>query len=327
MLIRFFKSSFIVQYLALLILAVALWMPAFLRGAWTVAESNQVTPVYHFLVGLLPEFPWLPPLIGLLLLLPTALVLNNIFIYHDLVPKNSLLPAFLFVLFMSSSPDILTVYPVIIVLLPVTAFLHQAYRLYEQNENPNTALNLGILAALSSMISFPLILLVLYALLVYLIYRILNWRQCTIAIIGFILPYLYLVVYYFWTDQLEAMAAHYLAYMVNITSIGFSTDLLQISVWIVFGLLILLPAAVRTTATLGSQNINFRRKMAITVWLAVFGAATLFFQGDTAYNTLMYIPACGIVAAQFHTMKKSPWHELVLLAYLIMIGVNNYLSL
>jgi hypothetical protein len=327
MLIRFFRSSFIAQYFALLVIAVVLWVPAFLQGRWTMPESSQVMPLYHLIAGNLPDLSWLPPLLGLFIILFTAVILNNIFIFHDLIPKNSLLPAMLFIVFMSSAPATLTLYPSMLAMLPMAAFLHQVYRLYDQNDNPNTALNIGILAAISSMIYLSIALLVFYTMIVYLIYRILSWRQWSIVILGFILPYLYLLTYYFWFDRLEAISAQYLGHFEGFFRITAPYDLFQVSVWVVFGLLMLLPSTVRIISTLGGQNITHRRKMAVTVWLAIFGAVTLFMEGDIAYNTLIYIPAAGIVAAHFHMIKRSPWNELVLLAYLLMIGVHNYLNL
>lgn len=325
MLIRFFRSSFLVQYVALLILGIALWAPAFLRPEVSLPETGLVSPLFQFLAGLLPPVPWLPGLAGLILVFAIALVLNSIFIYHDMVPKNSLLPALLFTLFMSSGKDYLTLYPALLAALPMTFFLHQVYMLYDDQENLNRALTIGILGALSSLLYTPLMVMVLFVWIVFLIYRMLHWREWLIALIGFCLPYLYLVVYYFWMDKLDVFFDGYFYYLVTVVQFTGSSDLLQFSVWIVFGLLLMLPSIVRILSTLGSQNIAFRRKMSVTVWLAIFATLMIITPGNIGSNNLLYLPAAGIVAYHLGSVKKSAWNELVILAYLVMIAVNNYL--
>jgi hypothetical protein len=327
MFIRFFRSSFIFQYVALLIIAMVLWLPAFINPVPETETGSPVTPLYNYILPIISSIPWLKTTLALILLYASAIILNNIFIYHDIIPKNSLLPAFLLILFMSSSVNTLTIYPAILTLLPVVFFLHLVYQLYEQNDNPNKALGLGILAAISSMLYFPMIIFILFIWLVILLYRILNWRQWAITFLGFLLPYLYLVVYYFWTDQLSDYVWHYIDYFSRVLNISATTDIFQISIWVVFVLLMLLPAAVRIISTIGTQNITFRRKMSVTVWMAVFTILIFFFHGDIEYNTLVYIPASGIVACHFHSMKKSAWNELVVVAYFALIGVHNFLKL
>jgi hypothetical protein len=325
MLIRFFRSSFLIQYLALIIIGVTLWIPAFINPPVNETESSLVSPLYHFITGLLPDIAWLPVLIALLLVFTEAIILNIIFIYHDLVPKNSLLPALLFTLFMSSGAQFITLYPALLATFPLIFFLHQVYLLFEESENLNRTLSIGILAALSSLLYAPMLLLIFYIWIVFLIYRMLHWREWFISVIGFVLPYLYLGVYYFWLDKLQDFYDEYIDYTVNIFQFTATADIFQIAIWIIFALLLVLPSVVKVLSTMGSHNIAFRRKMSATVWMALFAAFMIITQGDIGSNNILYLPAAGIVAYHFHSVKKSAWNELVVLSYLILIGVHNYL--
>lgn len=326
MLTRFFRSSFLVQYVVLVITGVALWLPAFLGQAGAPPGNSAVSPLSDLILQHLPGLVWLPAAIALFFVLVEGFILNSIFIYHDLIPKNSLLPAFLFVLFMSSSSVALTLHPALLAMLPLTIFMHQLYLVYDEAENLNRVLGVGLLGAICSLLYAPLVLLIVYIWIVFLIYRTLQWRQWLIALLGFLLPFLYLAVYYFWMENLVDKTIEYFDYATGIFNITFELRVLQLSVWGVFILLMLFPSVFRIAVNLGSNNIAFRRKMAATIWLAVFGSFMVLIHGDFGYHVILFLPAAGIVASNFQSAKKSIWNELVLLSYLVLIAINNYLA-
>ena len=326
MFIRFFKSSYLIQYLVLVIIGVVLWIPAFLHPPQLLKVGHEVAPLFKLIEGLEPGVPWIPVLIAFLLVLAEGIIMNIIFIYHDLVPKNTLLSSFLFLLFMSSSAPNLTFYPAILSVLPLVFFLQLVFQIYDQSENLSKVLSVGLLASVCSMIYTPLILLLLFLWLVFMVYRTFNLREWIIAFMGFILPYIYLIVFYFWNDKLGNVLTNYRDYTRGIFDFTFSDDILQISIWVIFSLLMLLPSIVRVISGLSSNNIAFRRKMAVTIWLAVFGAFITLTGGNAGFNTVIYLPAAAIVAYQFQVMKKSAWNEIVLLAYIILVGIHNYMA-
>jgi hypothetical protein len=324
MLIKFFRSSFIIQYAALFFITVSLWIPAFLHPLPLPEEGSLVAPVYDLIYRIMPDIPWLPAAIALLLVFAEALILNSIFIYHDLVPKNTLLPSLIFILLMSSGNQSLTLYPVIIAILPLTFFLHTLYEIYEESHNLNKVLGVGLMAAITSMIYAPLVLLLLFTWIAFLVYRSLQWREWLVALIGFALPYVYLGTYYFWMDRLGEISSLYVKYFGDILIFKVTMDPIQMGIWGIFSLLIFLPAVFRVSATLGGFNIAFRRRMAATVWMAVFGAIMIVSPGDIFCNNLIYLPATGILAHFYSSMKRPVLHEIILLLYLAAIGFHNY---
>ena len=118
MLIRFFRSSYIIQYALLAIIAAALWAGAFIQPQNMPEGVEYVTPLYNLLADLLHEFPRIMVSLAFVLILLEAFILNSILIYHDMVPKNSLLPSFIFILLMSSAPGLLNLYPVLVIMPP-----------------------------------------------------------------------------------------------------------------------------------------------------------------------------------------------------------------
>ncbi len=327
MLIKFFRSSFLIQYFVLILIAAAIWIPGFLAHQGLPVEPGMITPFYNIVQYLLKMFDAASPAAALAIIVISAFTLNNILVYHELTPKNNLLPAFIFILLMGSDPLTLCCYPVIIALPFFMWFLHSVFRINDEPENFMEVFNASMLISVISMIYPVAIIFFLCIWLILLVYGLFNGRNLIISIIAVALPYLYLFLYFFWTDQLSAALDTYLNFFRNAFAFQMSRNIWQIVLWVIFVLFMLIPAFMRITGTLGTSSINFREKMSATSWMLAFSLPLIIFQGKVDYNTLIYIPASIMISHYYNLFKKSVMNEIVLLLFLILILVNNYLHL
>lgn len=325
MLIKFFRSSYLIQYFLFVVIMAVIWVPGFLRNQGVPVEPNLITPLYNLAHYILNMVGALSPALALAIVLLSSLTLNNILIFHELTPKNNLLPAFLFILLMGSNPDTLCTYPVILSLPLFTWFLHTIFKMNDEPENYMEVFNASILVSVISMIYPVAIVLYLFIWLVLLIYRTFNGRNLIISFIAVSLPYLYLFLYFFWTDQLEPARDAYMQYFGNILDFRMNRGLLQLAIWSLFAIFMLLPAFLRISGTLSTFGINFRRKMSATSWLMIFALPMIVFQGKVDYATLIFLPSSIMIAHYYHLFKRSFLNEIALLLLLILILINNYL--
>jgi hypothetical protein len=158
-----------------------------------------------------------------------------------------------------------------------------------------------------------------------LVYGIFNGRNLVISVLAVILPYVYLFLYYFWTDQVPAALTAYDDYFGKIFSFTMNKEAMQLVIWSIFAIFMLLPAFMRISGTLSSFNINFRKKMSTTTWMMVFSIPIIIFHGSVDYNTLIFLPAGILVAHYYQIFKKSLMNEIGLLVFLILVLINNYL--
>ena len=325
MLIKFFRSSFLIQYFALALITAAIWIPGFLSNPGLPVEPSLITPLYNIAHYVLKMLDYASPAAAVAIIFISALTLNNILVFHDLTPKNNILPAFIFILLMGSNPLTLCSYPVILTLPFFTWFLHTIFKMNDEPENYMEVFNAGFLISVISMI-YPLaIILFLFIWLVLLIYGTVNGRNIIISLIAVSLPYLYLLFYFFWKDQLFVAFSAYRDFIKGILEIQLNKDILQLAVWTLFAIFMLLPAFMRITGTLSSFSINFRKKMAATAWLVAFTMPMIIFSGKADFNTLLFIPSCIMIAHYYHLFKKSLLNEIALLVFLFLVLANNYL--
>lgn len=327
MLIRFFRSSFLIQYITLILITAAIWVPGFISPAPVPEQPQYIAPLFEMASYFAGLHPTVSPLLAVLLVFIAALALNNILIYHDLAPVNSILPAFLFILMMGSNPLGLGIHPFLIALPFFNWFLHIIFRSNDEPENFISVFNACIILAVISMIAPTSLFLFLLIWMALLVFGTFNGRNLIISVMGFLLPYVYLAVYYFWIDRLPEALMAYRLFFLDLFDFSYKIDVLQFIIWGVFIVMMLIPAAYRTSNTLSSYNISFRKKMALTGWLLAFTFPMIFLKGDIDDHTLIYLPSVILIAHFYHSFKKPVWQEIVLLTYLLLILMNNYLRL
>ena len=168
--IKFFRQSYVIQYVVIALLAIALWIPSFVSGKAMVGLGEPVTPIFNLVDGLLGGSPFLQHLVAFLLLVLVTLIFNNILVKNQIVGKVSTMGAFVFVLLMSLTQTQTNFYPFV---LSVPFIILTISYLFDTYQIPNPEMNLlkaGACTALASMCYFPSILLVVWMLIaVYLV--------------------------------------------------------------------------------------------------------------------------------------------------------------
>ena len=163
--IKFFRQSYIIQYIVLAVLAVALWIPAFVSSSVDLTLTSPVTPIYNWFSGLLDASPLAMMITAFVLMVLEAMFFNSILVANQIIPKVSTMGAFVFLLFMNLTLAQTGFFPFALSLLFILAMIHICYLVY-QNSNPEIYLfNAGVCLALATMCYFPSIVLIVWVLI------------------------------------------------------------------------------------------------------------------------------------------------------------------
>ena len=321
--IKFFRQSYAIQYVVIALLAIALWIPAFVSGKLTMGLSSPLTPIFNLVDNLLDFSPVAQRIFAFLLLMFETLAFNMILVKNQIVGKVSTMGAFVFVLLMSLTLTQTSFYPfalsVIFIILAISA-------LYEVYQLPNPEMNLlktGVCIALASMCYFPAVVLVLWVLIALPIAKKGVLRLQLIPLFGLLFVYfVYFVAVYLFGDFLSLMHD----YRDYFTSIRFSVGVFNIK--IVFLLALLLVATV--FLLFGRSNANFektiavRTKISMTIILLVFSIVLLFLGGSVLMNGLVFIAMAVLISYAFSYMGNTGWANLFLVLFLALVFANQY---
>ena len=94
--IKFFRQSYAIQYVVIALLAIALWIPAFISGKMTMGLDEPVTPLFNVIDRLLGFSPILQHVLVFVLLVLETLFFNAMLVKNQIVGKVSTMGAFVF---------------------------------------------------------------------------------------------------------------------------------------------------------------------------------------------------------------------------------------
>ncbi len=321
--IKFFRQSYAIQYVVIALMAVALWIPAFMSGTTAVGLDEPVIPLFNLVSGLLAFSPFVRLLFAFFLLVVETLVFNAMLVRNQIVGKVSTMGAFVFVLLMSLTVTQTDFYPFALSTIFILLAISNLFDVYPLPNPELGLLKTGVFVALASMCYFPAIFLVLWVFIALPMAKKGTLRLQLIPIFGFLFVY---IVYFFGVflfGDFHQMAANYRDYF---TSIKFSVSGFNLKT---ISLLVLLfvPSIL---LFVGGGNAGFektvevRAKISMTVVLLVFALLLLFVGGNVLMNGLIFIVLSIFVSYAFSYMGNTGWANLFLVVFLALVFANHY---
>jgi hypothetical protein len=192
------NKPFILFFLPLLALAVC--FPQFMNPTNNLVDRPM--PLYA-LVNAFASGPFLQHFFFYLVLIINALLLNSIVIKHQLLLKNTNLVASLFLLIAATATNALTLSPLLFANVFLILALDKTLTLYNQQKVFSLCFQVGFLVAIAAHLYRPAALFLFLFFIALLVIRTFVWRDWIIALLGFLVPFLYSWTYYFWNGELS----------------------------------------------------------------------------------------------------------------------------
>jgi len=321
--IKFFKSSFFIQYLVIGIIGLCLWARAFIEPPGMPPPEGPV-PLYKLLYQVFTDQPFLSTLFGFMLVLAETYWLTTILSSHELILKNSSLSALVFLVLMSFLPGQLTMNPINISLGFMILILYHLLISYNKPEHLDRIFAAGFFTAIASFFYLPFLLWFVFVVISFLVVRAGNWRAWFAAFIGLVTPFLYLSVWFFWHNNLVVHMNEYLQFFNRILVFPnpFHTDF-----WILSGFTVMLALWGIMVFRSGpvEKTVEIRAKTSILLWTLVFTVISFIYARSMAFfHPALAIPAMAMVITGALThLKKKRMAEIILLIYFFAVLINN----
>jgi len=321
---KIFKSDYIFQFIFLIIIAILIWIKPFLTEDISYTPVNA--PLYNIFKWVFEGSVFFKVILSFSLLLFQSLLFKRILSSNDLAQKNSLLPAFIYLLLMSSSADYQNIQPLIFANFLLIIALQTILTTYSKPESYEQIFNATLLISLASMFYFPVIFFILFIWLVFLVFSLLKWREWAISLFGFITPYLILFSYYFLTENFAVRINTYLIYFKEFTFHNPHFTVANIIFMAVISLLFIF-SFISILSRLGERSIFYRKKIIVIIMFLIISLISLFFSKEyfVFHLCMLFLPISFFLANYLMQIKKLIYSEIL---YLILFGtwIYNYLG-
>lgn len=328
MLIGFFRKSYLFQYVLFILIVGLLWIGTFLKPSGLIPGTDPyLQPGYALILKAIGSNELIGKIMALMLVLTGSFLFNQILIKHELVPKNTLIPALVYMILMSHSDQLLLLEPALIAGMLMLLVLHYLFQVYTEEDAYSQIFNSGFLTGIASFIYFPSIFLIFFIWMTFIVFRLYKWREWFIPVTGVAIPYLFLLTYFFWFDQLDLVIQSYLKYFAGLIPVHFSFKPAPLD-YVITGIIffLFLWSFLKMAANIQERNISIRKRFWSVFWFFFISFIIYIFGDfhDTSHLIFLTIPISVYISNGFSHVRKKLWIELLFGALLILIILNNY---
>ena len=324
--LKFFRHSYIAQLIVIVLLLVALWIPAFVTQLRDTAVGTPTTPLYNLIAGLFDSSSSAMTVLVFIAFGLCALFFNSMLSVNQLVTRNSSIGAFVFVLCLCCVRLQDEYYPFLLAIPFIMMVVQTFYLIYQVEKPEQYLMNAGFFLAVASMFYFPSIILIVWVLMAMLIMDFRELKHFLIPIIGFFIPYFILFVcFYFDQTLIEKVSDYSSAFNeLGFEKLGIST-LEKIALILVFVFTTLSIMMIKSRNA--DNSVGTRKKVNVTLWLFAFGFLMLFMQKPVVCNGLIFMVLAIFVSMALCYIKKSKIIDILLFVFMMALVVNQYLPL
>lgn len=198
--LKIFQRNMALQMVLTIAVLLLLWLRPLLSPP-AITAGDHPALLYSLLSSWLAPTPRLAVVIAMLLTLAEGMMLNMLLSSIGLVSQNSLLPTLLFIVAAGAGATTLT--PMVIVWAALIGCLNQLMLRSTLLTIPSSKIcGATALIGIASMFYLPAAVMMLSYLLVAVNYRLYNWKDWAVMLLGFIAPYLTLAAVLFITGDL-----------------------------------------------------------------------------------------------------------------------------
>jgi hypothetical protein len=325
MIIRIFKEShpvsFIVAPVFVLLFLLVSW-----QGAGEYIVRNPM-PLYDLVVASFSGLPeWISGLVVFLILVSQVFHLNHVIGKHEVLYKNSYLPALIYMILIVMIPQFMALHPVLLVNSILIFILDKLFRLYKNPVTLPLIFDLFFLGGVATLIYLPAIALFVLYVIAILILKPFSWRDWPVGLTGFLLPFFFAFLYFFWVDALPELQNRFM--LDDISQYWDPEGMMLRGYRITIGLVavIILLSIIRIRQNFYKNSNRVRSYQQVIFLFLMVGLLTLAVTGSASVYrfAIVTIPVSIMVSYYFLSSKKSWWSELVFWVMIATLILNHW---
>ena len=302
--IRFFKTYQPAIMIIIPFIILAFWVPSFHDITHNLQGGLPLWDAVASFVAWIPS--WLSFFLMFLLISSQAIYLNFMLNRHDVIYKNTFIPALIFAFFVSASPAFMQFHPIHIVNLLIIRVFDRLFTLFKSEYPVSALFDIGFISGIIALLFFPGLFLLPVLFTALAIQRSFRFKEWLITLIGFVLPFFFLSVIMFWMHSLIAFWNDYTSHFTLLRP-EFNMHLtLPLTVVLIFIGLLLILSLLKLRANYRKNVIRMRIYQQIFFIFLLVAAVSVFLLRTISLLDFLYIliPVTVFCAYFFVSAKK-----------------------
>ena len=200
MLIKYINSNRLSVLIFISLLPAAIWAVSSIQNK--IIQPAEVSGVLlgRQITYFTNEYRILASLIAFILLFTNGYMLNQLNTAYIFIPTRTQLPLFFYLLIILMVKPLHQLTPALVASSIVLLSFFRIFKAVQSDQISINFLDTGLLIAIASLFYPPAILFCLFAIAAVFIFRPLNWREPAYIVIGILLPYVFMLSFYYLLD-------------------------------------------------------------------------------------------------------------------------------
>lgn len=327
MLLKKFKSNHTFNFILFPLLGVIFWLKdllspksyPFITGE---AENLLFAPVYN----LLKHSLLLQNVVALILFILLAFVILQISNRYNFIRFRTMIPASLFVIMAGGFNEIHVLHPIYFGAL---FFLIALYRLLGTFENPqpySPAFDSGFFLGVSSLFYFNMVaMLPAFLFGTGMLSKETKWRELTVLVIGFLIPFLFASSFAYYTDNLDEFLDILVSGITATNNLFLTNRALQVYVGVLA--IITLLGSFKFLKEYDTRKVSTRKFFIIFFLIFLNSIAAIAFIPAVSQEMLLitFIPVTYLVTNYFVFIKSRFWGEFFFLLLITSVIIMQFI--
>lgn len=328
MLIRIIRKNINSQLIALSIISIILFIINVIDKQQIKLNNHSISFINDFF-EYFNKLSLLSVLFALIIILVQSFVFNSYLTNHNLVAKRTYLPALISLMLFISFMGNKFLNPVLCSSFLLIILLKYLLVLYEKKEPFQEVLNIGLYIALLTFFNPSFIWLLLFVWLILIFFNIKSWREYLILIIGFAIPYFFVLCISYLNGNLNTLFIETQSRFSKIFIMPhfYLLHTMLIIVVIAFGLISIITIFFYNRKS-ESLPIIARKKMIVFFVFLLF----LLFIWITSnhyinYLMIVFIPISVYISSFFQHFRNKWFGESMFVLFLVVIVLFKIISI
>lgn len=322
MIIRFFITNQPASFIALPLFAALLWLVSWLHP---LTPTSIFGMPFYLGFEFINNIPFLSELLAFILVIAQSFYLNYVINKYDLREsreRSNFLSALFGIVLLSVFPAFRTLLPQHFSALFLLLMLDRVFDSYRKDSAFSNCFDAGLFASIASLFYFPCVIFFLLIWAGFILLRAFNWREWLISFLGFSIPWLMVITYYFWFDRLDYFFTVHIASCFSTSYFDFGKPDNAVLIYVFTGLLFF-PAMMNFVKMMSSGKIKTNKFLLLFMWFLFFAVVSGFIFPVASYThfTLTAIPLAVIFSNWFLSLKKAWIAESL---FIILLGAFIY---
>ncbi|MDQ7947918.1 MAG: DUF6427 family protein [Pedobacter sp.] len=246
-----------------------------------------------------------------------AILFNRIINNHNLLARPSYLPALLYVTGSSLFLQFMVLSPPLICNFLLIWMMDKFLKIGKTPSAMMAMFDIGIIIALGTLLYFPFIVLLIMLWLSLMLYRSFNWREWLTGLIGFLVIFFFIAVFYYWNDNLNFFYRIWTP-LVNKFPSEWQIKYNDYIVLVPVGIIMIL-ATLQLRENFFRSFISTRKAFQMLFFMFVIAALSFYTKPDfRLFHFLLCVPPGAVLLAYYFSNAKKRWIYESLFAILVL---------